>query len=576
VKLIFTFLKPYKAAAVAAFSLMLTELAAELLLPYFLGRMINEGVLAKDMDRISFWGGIMIGTALLSFAAGILNSFYSAHVSYAFGYDLRSSLFRKVQSFSCSTLNKYAPSALITRFTNDIRQIQNTVFMSLRIMAKAPLTVIGGVIMAFVVNGRLAAVFLITVPVLIGFLYWVFKVSRGMFRNMQDRVDRLNRVMQENLAGMRIIKAFWRRDYERIRFERANEDLSRATRTAFQFIEASSPVLFFVMNMSLAAILWFGSQQIGSGQTNVGQVVSVVNYALRVSMSMSMFSFIITSFSRTKASADRIGEIMRIRDVSEETGAADPNLAVTKGKVEFRHVTFSFPDKDEPVLKDISFTVNPGEKLAIIGATGAGKTSLFLLLPRLFDVQSGEILIDDSPITAYPVKNLRNGIGFIPQTPFLFSGTIRENIAWGNTGAAEEEIIRAAEDAQIHAAICNFPDRYDTRVGQKGVNLSGGQKQRISIARALVRKPKILLMDDSTSALDAETESRLLEAIRRYRCTTILITQKISTARMADKICLIDDGRIAALGTHEELLEASPLYRKIAESQSGKEWHYAR
>jgi len=575
VRTVFSFIKPYKFPASVAFFLMLMELSVELLLPLFLGLMIDEGVMNQDLGRITFWGSIMIGLAIFSFIAGILNSFYSSHVSFSFGYDLRQKLFERIQRFTFENLSKFPSSGLVTRFTNDIRQIQNTVFMGLRIMAKAPLIVLGGVIMSFIVNIRLAAIFLITIPIVILFLLWVMKKAGIKFSGVQKNVDQVNRVMQENLSGMRLIKAFTRRSFEEDRFAEANLDLANSTKNTFRFVEASLPVLFLIMNMSLIFILWFGSAESVAGQTDVGEVVTIVNYALRVSMSISMFSFIVMLLSRAKASAERIDEVLSI-DEDPVDRDHDKIPAITMGKVEYDAVSFDYPGSSKKVLQSISFTVPAGKTLAIIGATGSGKTSIFQLMPRLYEAKEGVIYIDDKPITSYSYRRLRESIGYVPQTPLLFTGTIKDNIAWGKNDATIDEIIQAAKDAQIHETIMELPDSYDTKVGQKGVNLSGGQKQRISIARALVRNPKILMLDDSTSALDLTTESRLLQAIQKYQCTTLIITQKISTAKQADRILLIDEGEILANGTHEKLTSQSKLYRKIVESQFGKEYQHAR
>lgn len=571
-KNVFSFLKPYKLPIVLAYTMMLIELGIELLLPLFLGLMIDQGVLNEDIQNIVMWGSIMIGLAFVALVAGIFNSFYSSHVSFAFGYDIRQKLFSRIQYFSFKSLSNYPTSGLVTRFTNDIRQIQNMVFMGLRIMAKAPLQVIGGVIMAFIVNARLAMIFLITVPLLILFLFLVMKAASKMFAKVQENVDNVNRVMQENLAGMRLIKAFSRRNYEENRFTEANESLADSTKTTFRFVESSMPVLLFIMNLSLIFIIWFGNAQSIAGNAAVGEVVSIVNYALRVSMAISMFSFIIMVLSRTKASAERVNEVLSLeKEADSEDNNASGKLRIEHGEVEYRNVYFQYPASDEMILKNISFKLNPGETMAIIGATGSGKTSLFQLMPRLYEPNKGEVIIDGHPASAYAFAELRNNIGYVPQSPLLFTGTIRDNIAWGKDTATDEEIIQAAKDAQIHDTIMSLPEQYETKVGQKGVNLSGGQKQRISIARALVRKPKVLMLDDSTSALDLATEAKLLAAIEKYNCTMLLITQKISTAITADRILLMDEGEILAIGSHESLLKESELYQRIVESQFGKE-----
>jgi len=572
---VFSYLSPYTFPSIIAFSLMLIELAVELLLPLFLGLMINQGVVNQDIQNISFWGSIMIGLALLSFLAGVLNSFLSSHVSFSYAYDLREELFSKIQSFTYAKLNKYPTSSLVTRFTNDIRQIQNTVFMVLRIMAKAPLTVLGGVIMAFVVNAQLALIFLITVPLLILFLLWILKISSKLFKQVQSRVDDVNRVMQENLAGMRLIKAFTRRSTEENRFDDANRTLAVTTRRTFRIVESTGPVLLFVMNLSLIFIIWFGSIQTVNGQANIGEVVTMINYALRVAMAISMFSFIIMILSRTKASAERISEVLTEED-GEQEELKQAGFSLSKGRIVFENVSFRYPDAFKETLSDISFSVKAGERLAFIGATGSGKTSLFQLMPRLYEPSKGNIYVEDIPLTDYSFKALRDGIGYVPQTPLLFTGSIFDNIAFGKKDATMDEVIQAAKDAQIHDTIQQLEHQYETRVGQKGVNLSGGQKQRISIARALIRKPEILMLDDSTSALDLATEARFLQALDHYPCTVLLITQKITTAKTSDRILLLDQGKILDIGTHNELLDRSELYRAVAESQQEKEVLHAK
>ncbi|WP_130860039.1 ABC transporter ATP-binding protein [Gracilibacillus phocaeensis] len=572
---ILSYLKGYKLPAVVAFSLMLVELSVELTLPLFLGFMINQGVIEQDMGNIVWWGSLMIGLAFLSFIAGVINSFFASHVSFSFGYDIRQSLFKKIQRFSFAQLNQYPTSALVTRFTNDIRQIQNTIFMGLRIMAKAPLIVIGGVTMAVIVNPKLAAIFFITVPLLVLFLLWILKLTSKLFGTVQGNVDRVNQVMQENLAGMRLIKAFSRQSFEKTRFDGANTALADSTKKTFRIVESTGPILLLVMNFSLIFIIWFGNAQTLAGQANVGEVVTMVNYALRVSMSISMFSFIIMGISRTKASADRIAEVLNL-DKESNNEVLAPAKIKGEGSLRFEHVSFHYPEAKQNTLKNISFQVAPGQRLAMIGATGSGKTSLFQLIPRLYQPSAGTIYLDDVPIEDLDVKQLRGQIGYVPQSPLLFTGSIYDNIAFGKNDATMEEVVQAAKDAQIHETITQLEGQYQTRVGQKGVNLSGGQKQRISIARALIRKPSLLMLDDSTSALDLATESHLLSALEHYECTVLIITQKISTVKKSDLILLLDNGEILDIGTHDQLFDRSTFYQAIVRSQAEKEAEHAK
>ncbi|MGP4071549.1 ABC transporter ATP-binding protein [Piscibacillus sp. B03] len=570
-KYVARYLKPYYFHMIIAWILMLIELTVELLLPFFLGKMIDEGILNQDLNTVIYWGSIMIVLALVSFAAGIINSFYSAHVTFKFGYDVRQKLFEKVQAFSFKNLNEYPTSSLITRFTNDIRMIQNGIFMGLRIMLRAPLLVIGGVIMAFIVNWKIALIFLVTVPLLIGFLLIVVRKAGKLFSKVQERLDNVNRVMQENLSGIRLIKAFLRKKHETNRFVDANSELMDYTKKSLRLIETAMPVLLFVMNMSLLFILWYGSSEVRAGNAQVGDVVAIINYALRVSMAISMFGFLTMAIARLKASADRIANVLDAEIDLLEADDANDQYQVKDGSIEFSNVSFRYPNLKEDVLTELSFTVKPQEKIAIIGATGSGKTSLFQLIPRLYDVNKGAVYIDGHDVRDYKLDHLRRAIGYVPQAPLLFTGSIRENIRWGKNEATEDDIIQAAKDAQIHDTIKELPHGFDTKIGQKGVNLSGGQKQRVSIARALIRRPRILMLDDSTSALDLKTESRLLDAIQDYECTTLIVTQKITTAMNADRIFLIDDGRLLDVGRHDQLLKTSDLYRKIVESQFGKE-----
>jgi ATP-binding cassette, subfamily B, multidrug efflux pump len=570
---VLAFLKPYRIAVAIALSLMLTELAVELIQPLLMAKIIDEGILQNDLQEILKWGGIMLAASFAAFAAGVINSFYAAHVSQNFGFDVRKSLYDKVQSFSFANFNLFPTSSLITRMTNDITQLQNTVFMSLRIMMRAPLLIIGGLIMAFVVDVKLALILSAVAPFLFLFLFWVMGKGGALFKAVQEKLDSVNSVMQENLTGIRLIKAFVRRNHEVKRFTHTNEDLRDGTVKALRLMEVTMPVLLFIMNLSILGVLWFGSIQVNAGDVKVGEVVAIVNYATRITAAFSIFSWIIMAFSRARASANRVTEVLDTEvDLTDRQESHDrKGLTVSRGEIHFKDVSFKYPGTSEKVLDGITFIIHPGETVAIMGATGSGKTSLFQLIPRLYDVTGGKVEIDGRDVRELKMENLRRKIGFVPQEALLFTGSVKENISWGKEDAAMEEITEAAVNAQIHETIMKLPQDYETRVGQKGVNLSGGQKQRLSIARALVRKPKILLLDDSTSALDMKTEAKLLNSLKQYTCTTMIITQKISTAMEADRILLLEDGVLLAEGDHETLLKTSGLYKRIFQSQSGEE-----
>jgi ATP-binding cassette, subfamily B, multidrug efflux pump len=391
-----------------------------------------------------------------------------------------------------------------------------------------------------------------------------------LFEKVQTRLDRVNEVMKENLSGIRLIKAYTRGEYEEKRFHGANEDLKNKTVSALRFMEIIMPLLMLVMNLVILIVLWSGSFEVSTGGAKVGEVVAIVTYATRISSVFSIFSFIITSFSRARASVERIEGVLDTEVHLRDGDAAEEKHKVTTGEITFDNVSFLYPQTRGKVLKDISFHIKEGETVSVLGATGSGKSTLFQLIPRLYDITEGEIKIDGHPLRSITLDNLRKNIGYVPQEAVLFSGSIRENLLWGKEEASEQDMIRAAKDAQIHETIENLKYGYDTPLGQKGVNLSGGQKQRLSIARALIRNPKILLLDDSTSALDLTTESRLLDAIRQYKCTTIIITQKVSTAMESDCILLLEDGVLIGNGSHDTLLIESSLYQQIYQSQFGE------
>lgn len=546
---------------------MLVELSVELVQPLLIATIIDDGILAGDQQTIIFWGLIMLGISVIAFLAGVINTFIASHVVQSYGFDIRQSLFKKVQSFTMATFLRFPSSSLITRLTNDVTITQNLIFMGLRIMLRAPLLVIGSIIMSFFVHAYLAMFLVMGAPILIIFLFLMSRKGLKLFGKVQRSVDHVTRKVQENLQAVRLIKAYLRGSFESTRFASVANTLKIDNVKAFRIMELILPVLLFIMNASLMAVLWFGAKEIQTGDTKMGDLVAIVNYAMRMTGAFSMFSFIIIFFSRAKASAERMEEILVVEEGIEEISIDAANAVPKKGEIEFQHVTFYYPMTDIPVLKDVSFTLEPGTKLAIMGSTGSGKSTLLNLIPRFFDATEGEIRIDGVEVKEWPLKELRQTIGLVPQQSILFTGSIEENLGWGDATASGETLREAALQAQIHHSIEHFPDQYETRVGQKGVNLSGGQKQRLSIARALVRKPEILLLDDSTSALDVSTENALWEALEQENATMLVVTQKIRTAKGADQILLLEEGKVSAFGTHEQLMESSSLYREIAESQ---------
>ncbi|MCU9613568.1 ABC transporter ATP-binding protein/permease [Caldibacillus lycopersici] len=567
---VMSLIKPYRIAMIIAWILMLIELMVELVSPLLMAKIIDEGVLQADLHTVTVLGLVLIGISLLAFASGISNSYIAYYAGQNLGYDIRKNVYAKIQRLPFSSLNQFPTSSFITRLTNDVTQIQNVLFMSLRIALRSPLLIIFGTVMALFVHAKLALIFVVAIPLLVVFLIFIMRKGFVFFQSVQKKLDRVNSVMRENLIGIRLVKAFYNRSFEQNRFVTVNRNLKNTTMKTLRFIELTAPLLLLLMNFCIVLILWYGNREMSFGGAQAGEIVAIVNYGTRITNALSMLTFIIMAFSRAKASSDRINEVLQMEE-EVDVEAQDSANATLKGAIEFKNVSFQYFEDHANAISNLSFSVQAGETVAILGATGSGKTSLFQLIPRLFEAKEGEVYIDNQDVRRFPAQVLRQQIGYVPQESFLFTGTIKENIAWGKREATMEEIEQAAQDAQIHDSIMQFPKQYDTIVGQKGVNLSGGQKQRLSIARALVRKPKILLLDDSTSALDLKTEQKLLEAIRGYDCTMLIITQKITTAQHADLILLLDEGELIAKGTHEELLSTSSLYQKIFQSQNREE-----
>ncbi|ADQ05687.1 ABC transporter related protein [Caldicellulosiruptor owensensis OL] len=570
---LFRYLKPYTWAVILAPLFMILEVAMDLMQPRFMERIIDIGLKRGDIEYILKTGLIMILAALIGMIGGGGCVVFSSIASQNFAYDLRCDLFKKIMSFSFKNVDRFRPETLITRLTNDVVQMQNIVMMMLRIVVRAPFLFIGGIIMTLTIDPKLSLVLFISIPFVILIFYIMIKYSFPLFSQVQKRIDRVNAVMRENLLGSRVVKAFVRHEYEQKRFYNANRELLETSMKAFGIVVITMPLFGLVMNMAMVGVVWFGGFEVKYGSLQVGQLMAFINYTMQILFSLMMIGNIFLFITRASASAERINEVLEcdIDIKSKENAVKKP---IEFGKVEFRNVTFYYnQDENSPALENISFIVNPGETVGIIGTTGSGKSTLVSLIPRLYDVQEGEVLIDDVNVKDYDVEVLRKCISIVLQDTILFTGTIKENIAWGNENATMEEIIQAAKAAQAHHFIMSFEKGYDTEVSERGVNLSGGQKQRISIARAILKRPKILILDDCTSAVDMATEKKIQAALKEYTkgTTTFIIAQRISSIRHADKIIVMDAGKIVAIGTHDELVKNCPIYREIYLTQSGEE-----
>lgn len=567
-----SYLMRYKGYVAFAIALMLIELAVEVMQPLMMSKVIDDGIVAGNVDSILLWGGLLIGTTLLAFGIGIASSFYSAHVSQNFGFDLRQGLYESIQRMSYNTFSKFQEASLLTRISNDVNGVQNAVFMGMRIMLRAPLLVITSLIMALALNAKLAIYLLIAFPILAVFLGWLMIRNNTLFRIVQTKLDQVNKVMQQSLMSVRLIRVFGRMSHENKQFQQQNEQLRARTVTTMIFAELANPIVLILINSCILLMLWAARHQIAAGMpVTVGEIVAVVNYAMRITGALSMISMIVNAIARASASMQRIDEVFVAADREQEEGSENREQLHIKGDICFSGVGFTYPESNMNTLSDVSFNVESGQLLAIMGATGSGKSSILQLIPRMYHADSGIITIDHKPVEHYDLHQLRMNIGYVPQEIMLFSGTVADNIRWGKLDATMDEVMEAAKLAQIHDTIMELPQGYDTMIGQKGVNLSGGQKQRLSIARALARKPAILLLDDCTSALDVETENKLLDAIAQLSCTVLLVTQKMSTTVRANAVLIVDDGKVVSQGTHEQLLLHSSLYRKIYQSQRGKE-----
>lgn len=568
------YIKPYLPAFIIGPLMMIVEVIGEVVLPKLMANIINVGVANGSVGYITGTGALMILVALLMMAGGVGGAYFGAKAAVSFAADLRKDAFDKVQTFSFANLDQFSTGSLITRLTNDITQVQNLINMALRMMLRAPGMLIGALIMAFVMNAELAVIVLIVMPILVGAIAVLIKIAFPKFKIMQKKLDALNSNIQEMLTNVRVIKSFVRGDYEERKFAASNEDLKQTSLGAFKTIIIVMPLMMLMMNGTTLAVVWFGGRQIIVGNMQVGDLTAFTTYIVQILMSLMMLAMVILQSSRALASLSRIREILDTEVDLNDEHCKEPDKIVSSGRVEFRDVSFRYyKENKEAVLSHISFAVKSGQTLGIIGSTGSGKTTLVQMIPRLYDVDEGEVLVDGVNVKDYTLENLREGVGMVLQKNVLFSGSILENLMWGDENASMEEVRKAAQAAQADGFVSSFTGGYEMDLGQGGVNVSGGQKQRLCIARALLKKPKILILDDSTSAVDTTTEAKIRESFagELKNTTKIIIAQRISSVQEADEIMVLDDGKIVGFGKHEDLLASCEAYQEIYYSQMDKE-----
>jgi ATP-binding cassette subfamily B multidrug efflux pump len=572
---LYRFVRPYKWEAIGALVLLLGMVAADLAIPRLSQRIIDQGIFQKDLHVVWTTSLIMLGAALASALFAIVNNVLSVRVGQSFAADVRSALVRRVQSFSFGNLDRLQTGQLIVRSTSDVNFVQMIVQMSLRILTRAPIWMVGAIVFLFLTSVKLGWIVLAFFPIIALFVLLFAGPARTMFLAVQKRLDRLNTILQENLAGVRVVKAFVREEQEVERFGTANEALTAQSIRVYRLLALLMPLMMVILNAAVMVALWFGGKMTAEGQMTVGQVVASVNYLGLALFPLMMLAGMVAPLAAADASASRILEVLDGEPEVRERPDARP-LEAPKGRIAFENVCFGYSaDCADPVLQGISFVAEPGETVAILGATGSGKSTLIHLIPRFYDVTSGRVTFDGIDVRDVTLSSLRSQIGIALQEAVLFGGTVRDNIRYGRPDASEAEIAAAAEAAQASEFIRALPDGYETVIGQRGVTLSGGQRQRLAIARALLVRPKVLILDDSTSAVDIETEVRLQDALdrliaeSRHTTTRFIVAQRISTVLLADKILVLEGGRVAAMGTHRELIETSAEYRDIYRSQLG-------
>ena len=574
-KVWFKYVKPYLPYFIIGPLCMIVEVIGEVLMPFMLSTVINsgeQGTLTITKSVATAVGMILI--ALFMMAGGVGGAYFGAKASINFAADLRSDVYGKVQEFSSKNIDKFSTGSLVTRLTNDVTQMQNFVNMLLRMALRSPGMMIGGVVMAIALRPSLSVILAVTIPLMLIGIFGLIFLGFKRFTKMQVKIDKLNSTVQEGVTNIRVVKSFVREDHENDNFRTANSDLKESGMKAMKIMIFMHPVTTVCMNLTTLAVLWFGSDAVIRSGMDIGDLSAFLTYVTQILMSITMITFLLMTSARAMASARRIKEVLNEEIDITDINAANPQLEVTSGKIEFRNVSFRYyKNSEETVLNDVNLTIDAGSTVGVIGSTGCGKTTLVSMIPRLYDVDKGEVLVDGINVKDYSLHNLREGVSMVLQKNVLFSGTILENLRWGNENATEEEIAAAASSAHADKFIEGFTKGYNSDLGQGGSNVSGGQKQRLCIARALLKKPKILIFDDSTSAVDTATEAGIRRALREDipNATKIIIAQRISSVIDAEKIIVMDDGKITGVGTHQELLKNNREYQEIYYSQMEKE-----
>ena len=568
IKKLAPYMKNYKKPLILAVLCAALEAIFELLIPLVMAQIVDVGITNKDIGYTIKMGLLMLCMALVSLSFGLMLSKFAAEAGQGFGAELRQAEYIKIQQYSFKNIEKFSTASLITRLTTDITMIQNSLTMGIKLLVRAPMMLICACILSVTISPQLAMIFLVSMPVLVISIGFIIKSVKPRFEDMQKKIDNINTIVQENLIGMRVVKSFVRQAKEKEKFAKGNEELVKASEGAFGIVVLNMPVMQVVVFSSVIGILWFGGNMVYAGALTVGKLTSFMTYSFQILMSLMMISMVLMMLSRSVASATRIIEVLE--EESDINEPANPVMEVKNGDIEFRNVNFKYEDdSDENNLENINITIKAGETVGIIGSTGSGKTSLVQLIPRLYDVTGGEVLLGGVNVKDYHVETLRNQVAMVLQKNTLFSGTIAENLRWGNAEASEAQIEAAAASSCVDEFIDRLPGRYEMHIEQGGVNVSGGQKQRLCIARALLKNPKVLILDDSTSAVDTATDAKIRKAFAEdlKDTTKIIIAQRVNSVCEADKIIVMDDGKINDIGTHEELMERCEIYKDVYKSQ---------